>query len=83
MGVTEAVLRLVGTVPDCREELMMSVMLGHSVGRQAFTNVVGMGSREHVEALALLLWRERRSCSVVDDSYSFNHVKCSVFLLHG
>ena len=45
MGVTEADLRLVGTVPNRREELMMSVMLGHSVGGQALTNVVGMGSR--------------------------------------
>ena len=54
MGVTEAILRLVGTVPDCREELIMSVMMGQRVGRQAFTSVVGMGSREQVEALAIL-----------------------------
>ena len=33
---------------------MMSVMMGHSVGRQAFSKVVGMGSREQVEALALV-----------------------------
>ena len=54
MGVTEAILRLVGTVPDCREELIMSVMMGQRVGRQAFTNVVGMGSSEQEEALALV-----------------------------
>ena len=54
MGVTEAILRLVGTVPDCREELMMAVMMGQRVGRQAFTNVVGMGSSEQEEALALV-----------------------------
>ena len=40
MGVTEAILRLVGTVPDCSEELMTAVMMGQRVGRQAFTNVV-------------------------------------------
>ena len=54
MGVTEAILRLEGTVPDCREELMILVMMGERVGRQAFTSAVGMGSREQVEALALV-----------------------------
>ena len=52
MGVTDAVLKLEGTVPDWREVLMMSVMRGERVGRQAFTRAVGMGSREQVEALA-------------------------------
>lgn len=50
----EAVLKQEGTIPDDREELMMSVMMGQRVGRQALTSTVGMGSREQVEALALV-----------------------------
>ena len=52
MGVTEAVLKVDGTMPDSRDELIMSTMRGHRAGREDFTRVVGMGSREQVEALA-------------------------------
>ena len=52
MGVTDAVLKVEGTVPDSSETLMMSVKKGTRVGRQALTRTVGIGSREQVEALA-------------------------------
>jgi len=52
--VTEAVLKLEGTRPSSREELIMSTMVGHRTGRQALTRAVGMGSSEQVEALALV-----------------------------
>ena len=52
MGVTDAILKVEGTVPDSREALMMSVKKGQRVGRQALTRTVGMGSRGQVEALA-------------------------------
>ena len=52
MGVTDAILKVEGTVPDSREALMMSVKKGQRVGRQALTRTVGIGSREQVEALA-------------------------------
>ena len=41
-------------MPDSKEELMMSTMMGHRGGMQALTKAVGMGSREQVEALALV-----------------------------
>ncbi len=53
-GLTEAILRLVGTVPDCRDELIMSIMMGQGEGRQAFTSAMGKGFREQVKALALV-----------------------------
>ena len=52
MGVTEAVLKMDGTVPDCRDELIMYTKRRHRASREDFTRVVGMGSREHVEAFA-------------------------------
>ena len=39
-------------MPDSRDELIMSIMRGHRAGREDFTRVVGMGSREQVEAFA-------------------------------
>ena len=74
MGVTEAVLKLVGTVPDCREELMMLVMIGARVGRQAFTSVVGMGSREQLEALALVTSSVVRDSSTGEKEVNRGHV---------
>ena len=38
-------------MPDSSDALMMSVMKGQRVGRQALTRAVGIGSREQVEAL--------------------------------
>ena len=52
MGVTEAVLRVDGTMPDSRDEFIISIMRGHRAGSEDFTRVVGMGSREQVEAFA-------------------------------
>ena len=46
MGVTEAVLRVDGTMPDSRDEFIISIMRGHRAGSEDFTRVVGMGSRE-------------------------------------
>ena len=37
MGVTEAVLKVDGTMPNCRDELIMSNMRGHGAGREDFT----------------------------------------------
>ncbi len=54
MGVTEAVLRLMGTEPDGTDALTMFTMHGQTAGRQALTRAVGTGSREQVEALALV-----------------------------
>ena len=51
MGVTEAVLKMDITMPDSRDELIMS-RVAHRAGREDFTSVVGMGSRKQVEALA-------------------------------
>lgn len=53
-GVTEAVLMLEGTVPDSREELIMFIMMGQMVSKRVLSKAVGMGFREHVEALALV-----------------------------
>ena len=50
---TAAVLKMDSTMPDSRDELIMSTMRGHRAGREDFTSVVGMGSREQVEAFAL------------------------------
>ena len=50
MGVTEAVLKMDGTMPDCRDELIMATMRGQWASRVDFTRVAGMGSREQVEA---------------------------------
>ena len=44
--MTEAVLRLGGTMPDDIEKFPMSTMMGQMVGRAALTKAVGMGSRE-------------------------------------
>ena len=52
MGVTEALLKVDGTMPDSRDELIISIMRGHRAGSEDFTRVVGMGSREQVEAFA-------------------------------
>lgn len=52
MGAIEAILRLGGIVPETMEELIISVMVGLRVGRQASTKAVGMGSRGQDEALA-------------------------------
>ena len=62
MGVTEAVLKVEGTMPDCRDELIMSIMRGHKAGREDFTRVFGMGSREQVEALA---WETNLATEIV------------------
>ena len=34
-----------GMTPDCREELMKSVMRGAMLGRSSFSNHIGIGSR--------------------------------------
>ena len=46
-GVTAADFIESGTTPDCREELMKSVMRGAMLGRSSFSNHVGIGSRAH------------------------------------
>ena len=46
-GVTAADFIESGTTPDCREELMKSVMRGAMLGRSSFNNHVGIGSRAH------------------------------------
>lgn len=51
IGLTEAILRLRGTVPFNREQLMISVITGQWVGKQASTSVVGIDSLEQVVAL--------------------------------
>jgi len=38
MGMMEAILKLEGTEPDAREELIMFLMKGQRVGRQISTN---------------------------------------------
>ena len=44
VGITAANLKLEGTMPE-REALMMVTTAGQRVGRQAFTRVVGNGSK--------------------------------------
>jgi len=51
IGVIAASLRGGGTMPEVREELMISVMSGATEERQAVTRVEGMGSRGQVEDL--------------------------------
>ena len=46
-GVTAADFIESATTPDCREELMKSVMRGAMLGRSSFSNHVGIGSRAH------------------------------------
>lgn len=55
IGVTEAVLRDVGTVAVDREELIMDVMMGEIEGRQDLTRTVGMGSSKQEEFLDLVM----------------------------
>lgn len=55
IGVTEAVLRDVGTVAVDREELIMDVMMGEIEGRQDLTRTVGMGSSKQEESLDLVM----------------------------
>ena len=50
--MTEAVLKMESTMPDSRDELIMSTMRGHRANREDFIRVVGMGSREQVEDFA-------------------------------
>ena len=50
--MTEAILKMDGTMPDSRDELIMSTMRWHRASREDFTRVVGMGSREQVEAFS-------------------------------
>lgn len=52
MGVTAAILRTAGTLPDSREELIILTMVEQRMGRQVLTRAEGMGSREQVVALA-------------------------------
>ena len=48
----EAVLKMDSTMPDSSDELIMSTMRGNGASREDFTRVVGMGSKEQVEAFA-------------------------------
>ena len=52
--MTAAILKLEGTMPDSKEELIMSTKMGHRLDMHALTKAVGMWSREQVEALALM-----------------------------
>ena len=62
MGITEAVLKVDGTIPDSRDELIVSIMMGHRAGREDFPRVVGIGSREQVEAFA---WETNLATKIV------------------
>ena len=64
--MTEAVLKMESTMPDSRDELIMSIMRGHRASREDFTRVVGMMFREQVEAFAweTNLTTERESTGV-------------------
>ena len=55
-GVTAADVFESGTTPDCREELIKSVMRGAMPCRSSFSNHVGIGSRAH--ALVEVIIRE-------------------------
>ena len=46
--MTEAVLKMDGTMPDSRDELIMSTMRGQRASSEDFTRVIGTGSREQV-----------------------------------
>ena len=54
-GLTDAVLRGVGTSPLCRDLLMRVVRKWTRDGEQAFSRGVGMGSREQVVVLDLVM----------------------------
>ena len=44
--MTDAVLKLEGTMPDSKEELIMLTMVEQRMGRHALTRPVGVGSTE-------------------------------------
>lgn len=58
IGVTDAVLKSVGTIPEVSEEWMMADIRGSREGRQDSTSVVGRGSSWHVEGLDLRMRAE-------------------------
>lgn len=49
MGVTAACLRICGTEPELREDLIMSTMSGEMAGRLFMMSFDEMGSREQVD----------------------------------
>ncbi len=56
-GVTRACLNAVGKIPVRRDELIMYVSSGKSVGEIAWRRSEGIGSRGHIVG-----WLERRNC---------------------
>ena len=54
IGVMAATLKEEGTVPDVREEFMITIISGLRQGRQCLTNADGMGSSGQVVRWILL-----------------------------
>lgn len=63
----DAVLKLKGTVPDAKEELMVLIMVVQRTGRHALTSAVAMGSRGQVEALDLVIGLARESTGAKEE----------------